>query len=141
VDGDGYGDWSMTGDHTWILPGSASGALDPASEASLVLQGFAVAAPRPIGDLDGDGADELYTRTALVDGVIGIHVVRGGRTGVLDADDTDAVWETAPYTGSSWPSILLAAGGDADGDGIPDLLATDPHHQVFWLPGATLLGP
>src|SRR4029453_6045924 len=95
------------------------------ADASFVLEGkdeystFGSAAE--VGDVDGDGVADLVAGApwTLRGGRGGVFVVLGPRTGTMSADAVDATLgssETRTYFGRG------LAVGDADGDGVGDLL-------------------
>jgi hypothetical protein len=73
-----------------------------------------------LGDLDGDGYDDL----ALSDPSGGVHVLLGPLRGAMDIGQA----QLTVVANSQWDDVFgysLAAGGDLDGDGVPDLVVGD----------------
>jgi hypothetical protein len=96
-------------------PDAAVAVLDGASEKDYLGQGLAM-----VGDMDGDGDGELFTGAhglGFREGWVALW--SGPVTGSRDLDDADAMLlgSMGDYAGSS-----LAAPGDVNGDGVPDLL-------------------
>ena len=73
-----------------------------------------------LGDLDGDGRDELgLTPRHHVEDVPSMHVFRGPIEGHVEADSADWVWYRS-YTERK--AAFIAPGGDLDGDGRADVI-------------------
>jgi len=154
--GDGYADLGVARNGTWyVVPGPLDGRVVPEQDATLSVASHEIlsTAPEATGDLDGDGTTEIHFLThgnlareddAFRDGAL--YLFRGGHSGSMGIDDSDAVWRGQPS--DRWAQMVVRAGGDVDADGIGDLLIGAPmsiegygYHpgHVYWLPGATLL--
>lgn len=140
IDGDGFDDLPAT--HTWIDgAGTHHGQLSvwrgqvggPAQAASWTLPGPLEASADAVGDLDGDGFDDLAISepgaTVLVDNEGRVTVWFGSATGP-DPARTWTVTGTHPHDTYGFASGL----GDLNGDGYDDL-------AVLGEAGATLIGP
>ncbi len=156
--------------HAYLFSGTSGDA--PTSVTQHVTDfrpppGVRIQAPGWIGDLNGDGIDDLTlayrtanaltTATEEIDswnpgsGTSGIYLVFGDAAGydaVVDLE-TDAVKITA--TAESWGTLLSPSPcpvGDLDGDGFDDLAITAPGHDdsrgslfvIYGHPGAWLSG-
>lgn len=136
VDGDGRGDL-LLGTPDYQGPGGAYLALSPfAGSASLADAhvkflgegvdevGLAVAGP---GDVDGDGlADVLVGAPGAVGETGAVYVVSGASLSgtVRLSDVADAAW--LGERGGDRAGDALAAGSDADGDGVADAIVGAP---------------
>jgi len=88
-----------------------------------------------VGDVNGDGHDDLLV-ASLASFTYGGALVYGPITGSASLADVGVLFETAEGTYGSGRAIGL---GDADGDGIDDVLFGCPYSST---PGASLvLGP
>ncbi len=124
----------------YALQGPLAGAIDLDADADWVVRGQAsqdaIGYQLEVGDLTGDGANDLviaapqYLGGASVQGRV--HLVPGplgaGEHVVSDV-------QTATMVGIPEPivtfGIELAALGDVDGDGVPDLAVGDPYWSDY----------
>lgn len=120
------GSWEGSG-AAWVLYGSTSGTLSPPDAANLegpvpdAAMGWAVAG---VGDLDGDGYDDLGVGSGSVADAyvfLGSSTRLSGTTSALDADLSLHGEEDGEGFGQA-----LASAGDVNGDGSPDLLVGAP---------------
>ncbi len=186
INGDGFTDFVLTTNadicqtvapfdcngqaHAYLFTGSNGGAPTAMTQHVTDFQpppGIRIHAPARIGDLNGDGIDDLTlayrtanaltTATEEIDtwnpgsGTSGIYLVFGDAAGydpVVDLE-VDAVKITA--TAESWGTLLSPSPcpvGDLDGDGFDDLAVTAPGHDnsrgslfvIYGHPGSWLSG-
>jgi MYXO-CTERM domain-containing protein len=127
VNGDGLADVGITAPAQY-LPGAlyvfegGPGGLAAVADTTLLgttpgdVYGYQVAG---LGDVDGDGFDDVAL-SSLNPQVVEIHA--GSAGGLTLA----AVTTLSPPVAGGLFGYLIAAGGDIDGDGSPDLLVADP---------------
>ena len=135
----------------WILPRKPSQRLAPLGEIDKPvtgLEGFGTALAA-IGDLDGDGVDDL---------AVGDPDLQNGASDkvwifLLNPDQTIKSQHEISATAGNFAGSLaedglfgrsLAAAGDVDGDGVVDLVVGEPGAERLWLlflnPDATVKG-
>ncbi len=133
VDGDGLDDLAIssgTRPDTWIFRGStlsAGGALSQ-SDADIVVTEQVAECVRWVGDMDGDGMDELAISNTLnssagnVAGrtfvMAGAHISPGGQTFTVSESWVDFPGAMA----GNASGCETGTAGDVDGDGLDDLL-------------------
>ncbi len=148
VDGDGHADLGFAGEaRAFIASGPLAGGVNRAAAGlSVVAQTAAgeylAGAPESPGDVDGDGGADLAFATSVA-GSPTVALLRSGRTGVIADRGWDEVFSA---TSLDAPRMVVRGGGDADGDGVGDLLvATPPTNDpsavghAWLLSGANLL--
>ncbi len=150
LDGDGYDDLGFAGPYRGhVVHGPLSGTIDPSGAALTVIADsqsgvgeFLHGAPASPGDVDADGHAEIAFATTLAS-LPRVGVLRGTRSGVVDEQGWDEVYAGSPLDDRR---VLVRGGGDADGDGLGDLLVgappvDDPNARghAWLLSGADLL--
>ncbi len=151
VDGDGYLDVLM-GAPTAVVDGAARGTtwlvygpeltgcspfcdgarLDGAAPDERFGQAVAI-----IGDVDGDGLDDVLVGAPARDGTGAAALFTDAPSGTVSASDA-----TASFSGSAASSAgsLVQPAGDIDGDGLADLAVADTVAGVAWLLAGTHAG-
>ncbi len=103
-----------------VVDGSRSGAINAGEEDARIIRDADdedLIVFRPLGDTNGDGFDDV----AVVSPWDTVRIFRGPLVGTLQIFDEDAA-----VVGESRPTV--AAGGDLDGDGLPDvMIANGPY--------------
>ncbi|MCB2175627.1 MAG: VCBS repeat-containing protein [Actinomycetales bacterium] len=127
-DWDGDGDADLIGilrDDTsmWLYPGTGSGGFDRPRK---IGAGWASRdLVTPVGDWDGDGANDLVARS-VTDGTLWLY--SGNGTGGFRS------WRVI---GAGWTRFTALLGpGDFSGDGAPDLLGRLPGGDLWLYPGS-----
>jgi len=128
LDGDGYGDLVVSAlyDAHFVFSGPLSGATDPGAAVAVLRSLHAVTGEGGafvLGDLNGDGADELmasFIDPAGGDGAPWGFLYSGPLSGTLGPADADAT--RADSGAQSMGLYRHDRVGDLDGDGFDDVL-------------------
>lgn len=133
LDSDGFPDLAIgrpsTGSSVFVASGavdlvsSASGAIlrtltDPNGAASRFGDGFAA-----IGDLDGDGVDDLLVSAT---GLVGVLPFGAGRVFAMSSATGAVIYEFSPDFGASGAGFAMTS-GDFDLDGADDIVFSNPY--------------
>lgn len=131
----------------FATPLKAISLIDPVPQKSTTLFGCALAA---VGDVDGDGIPDLAVGERAADGdfsgaqgfgppqnVGRVFLISGANQSVIrPLNDPDYQMPTIDkFAGQLGSSV--AAAGDLDGDGVPDVLAGVPHYSYVDLQAFT----
>lgn len=147
VNGDSLADFLAFGfygsrptDHIYLVLGSAarpSGARNvEGADARLDLAGTGFATT--VGDLDGDGLDEIAFARATYGGGDTSHVLYGRRDWPAELDVAEQAELVVPPSAGEGDGGCMSMGraGDFDGDGHADILCFDPAYHT----GAVIVG-
>lgn len=126
---------------TMLVEGPVVGTVSVAEARATVIatvgefSGYSVAA----GDVDGDGLDDLWIGAPEFDRhdeTGAVYLLLSPLSGNVDTASADA---TVTGGGNEELGWRVAAPGDLDGDGLPDVAAAEfgPGYRVYLFPGST----
>jgi len=175
INGDGFTDFVLTANtglcqnvfpfecngqgHAYLFTGADNATTPALSAHSTDFQpapGFRVQAPAAVGDLNGDGVDDLVLsyRSATwnqASGTSGLYLLFGSTEGFAAVVDLESEAVKITATAESSGTLLGQTPcpvGDLDGDGFDDLAVSAPGHDgsrgtlfvIYGHPGAWLSG-
>ena len=139
--GDPYDDRAYSGaGAATIVENPPAGRYDVNTVYKAVLTGesssdHAGACVANAGDTDGDGLSDVLVGAPYADSMGAVYLLHGPLVGDVSLADADAIYTGGdPSTATACP---LAGGGDANGDGLDDLLVGAP--TVYQDQGAAYL--
>lgn len=132
IDGDGFGDYGLSAIGSYSAP-VAPGRVEVRSGATgAILWSVASATMTDrfgmhlldVGDMDGDGIDDLMTSAIFEANDDGRVVILSGATGAVIHD----IAGTSGAGGRAGTSV--GGGGDVDRDGVPDFIYGEPNWSL-----------